>query len=179
VRSTRKDPPSRDGRRDAPIYVHAPLVDDATFPKLNDAPDMSDRYVLMLDRRQAALGAIFNTMAEADGTILFHCYAGKDRTGLVAAMTLALAGVEPEAIGADYSETDTQLATRYEEWLAAAKPEDLEVMRRELRCPPEWMLSAIRHIDLRWGGVEAYLEAAGVPVAAIERLQAKFVGGTD
>lgn len=159
-----------------PTYLHLPLVDDATFPKLNDAPDMSDRYVLMLDRRQAALGAIFNTMAEAEGTVLFHCYAGKDRTGLVAAMMLALARVEPEAIGADYAETDIQMSTRYVEWLAAARPEDLETMRRELRCPPERMMSALRHLEVRWGGVGAYLEDAGLPAAVITRLQSKLGG---
>jgi protein-tyrosine phosphatase len=158
----------------APRYVHVPLVDDATFPRLNEASEMSDRYVLMLDRRQAALGAIFDAMAQEDGTILFHCFAGKDRTGLVAAMMLALADVAPAAIGADYAATDVQMATRYKEWIAAAKPEDLDTLRKELRCPPEWMLSAIEHLESKWGGVAAYLEAAGVSGAAITRLETKL-----
>jgi protein-tyrosine phosphatase len=155
-------------------YLHLPLVDDATAPVLNDAPAMPERYVLMVDRRQAALGTIFAAIAGAEGPVLFHCFAGKDRTGLVAAMMLSLAGVVPEAIGADYAETDAQLASRYEEWLAKAAPERLEAMRDELRCPPERMLSILEYIERRWGGVEAYLEAAGVTPAAIDRLSAKL-----
>jgi protein-tyrosine phosphatase len=157
-----------------PVHLHLPLVDDATAPVLNEAPAMPERYVLMVDRRQAALGAIFAAIASAEGPVLFYCFAGKDRTGLVAAMMLSLAGVEPEAIGADYAETDAQLASRYEEWLAKASPRRLEAMRDELRCPPERMLSILEYIERLWGGVDAYLEAAGLTPAAIDRLSAKL-----
>ncbi|HEX9475680.1 MAG TPA: tyrosine-protein phosphatase, partial [Candidatus Dormibacteraeota bacterium] len=68
-----------------PAYLHLPFIDDATAPILNEAPGMPERYILMVERRQAALGAIFDAIAEADGAVLFHCFAGKDRTGVVAA----------------------------------------------------------------------------------------------
>ena len=154
---------------------HLALVDDETAAVLNTAPEMPDRYRLMVDRRPAAVGAIFTAIAEADGPVLFHCFAGKDRTGLVAAMLLSLAGVEPDAIGADYAETDVQLAERYEEWLAKAAPERLESMRSELRCPPEWMLNTLAYVVERWGSVESYLEGAGVSPANIDLLSAKLV----
>ena len=159
----------------APSYVNIALVDDDTAPVLSQAPAMSQRYQIMVDRRQAALGAIFGAISAAEGPVLFHCFAGKDRTGLVAAMLLSLAGVDPEAIGADYAATDLQLAGRYDEWLAKASPERLESMRDELRCPPEWMLGALDHVERRWGGVAAYLEAAGLTPAAIDRLRARLV----
>jgi protein-tyrosine phosphatase len=157
-----------------PTYRNLPLIDDATASILNQAPTMPERYVLMLERRQRGVGAIFDAIAAADGPVLFHCFAGKDRTGLVAAMMLSIAGVEPKAIGADFAETDLQLAGRYEEWLARAAPERLESMRNELRCPPEWMLSTLEHISQKWGGVEGYLEAAGLPSSTIARLQSKL-----
>ena len=157
-----------------PVNLHLALVDDQTVPFLNDAPTMPDRYRLMLDRCQPGLSAIFNAIAEADGPVLFHCFAGKDRTGLVAAMMLSLAGVDPEAIGADYAATDAQLATRYAEWLAKASPERLEEMRDELRCPPEWMLGTLEYAEQTWGGVESYLEAAGVAPGNIDRLTTKL-----
>jgi protein-tyrosine phosphatase len=136
---------------------------------------MPERYALMLDRRQEALGVIIEGIASADGPVLFHCFAGKDRTGLVAALLLSVAGVDPEAIGADYAETDVQLASKYEEWLAKAAPERLATMRDELRCPPEWILSTLEHLERKWGGVEAYLEAAGVSADSITRLKSKLV----
>lgn len=166
---------SPDGSKlEAPTHRHLPLIDDATAPILNQAPAMPERYILMLERRQRGMGAIFDAIAAADGPVLFHCFAGKDRTGLVAAMMLSIAGVQPESIGADYAETDTQLAGRYEEWLAKAPPERLQSMRDELRCPPEWMLSTLAHVDQKWGGVEGYLEAAGLPSSTIARLQSKL-----
>ena len=158
----------------APAFLHRALIDDATAPILNEAPTMPERYALMLDRRPTALAAIFDAIAASEGPVLFHCFAGKDRTGLVAAMMLSVAGVDPVAIGADYAETDIQLADRYEEWLAKATPERLETMRNELRCPPEWMLSTLDHLERRWGGVEEYLAAAGLSADAITRLQSKL-----
>ena len=159
---------------DGPVYVNLPLVDDEVAFVLNEAPTMPDRYKVIIDRRQAAFGKIFDTIAAADGPLLFHCFAGKDRTGLVAAMLLSLAGVELEAIGGDYADTDVQLATRYTQWLANASPDRLEGMREELRCPPEWMMRTLDYVQHRWGGVAAYLEAAGVSPAAIDRLSAKL-----
>ena len=157
-----------------PIFLHLALIDDATAPILNQAPTMPERYALMLDRRQEALGAIFDGIASADGPVLFHCFAGKDRTGLVAALLLSVAGVDLDAIGADYAETDVQLASKYEEWLAKATPERLATMRDELRCPPEWILSTLEHLERKWGGVETYLEAAGVSKDTITRVQSKL-----
>jgi protein-tyrosine phosphatase len=164
----------RGARTTTPVHRNLPLVDDATAPVLNQASTMPERYVLMLERRQGGMGAIFDAIAAADGPVLFHCFAGKDRTGLVAAMMLSIAGVEPEAIGADFAETDLQMADRYEEWLAKAPPERLQSMRDELRCPPEWMLSTLDYVNQKWGGVEGYLEAAGLPSSTIALLQSKL-----
>jgi protein-tyrosine phosphatase len=164
----------RGARSSMPVHRNLPLIDDATASVLNQAATMPERYVLMLERRQRGMGAIFDAIARAEGPVLFHCFAGKDRTGLVAAMMLSIAGVDPEAIGADFAETDLQLADRYEEWLAKASPDRLQSMRDELRCPPEWMLSTLDYISQKWGGVEGYLEAAGLPSSTIARLQSKL-----
>jgi protein-tyrosine phosphatase len=166
--------PQAEPESKVPVYVNLPLVDDEVAFVLNEAPTMPDRYRVIIDRRQASLGRIFNAIARAEGPALFHCFAGKDRTGLVAAMLLSLAGVEHEAIGYDYAQTDVQLATRYAEWLAKAAPDRLEGMRDELRCPPEWMLRTLDYVEQKWGGVESYLEAAGVSPANIDRLTAKL-----
>ena len=159
-----------------PEYVHRPLVDDTLAPELADVPSMSDRYLMMLDRRRDAIADIFTAIAQVAGPVVFHCYAGKDRTGLVAAMLLSLAGVDSKAIAADYAETDLHLATRYVEWLASAPPDRLDAMRDELRCPPEWILGALDHLDTRWGGVEPYLTAGGVEPSSIELLHEKLIG---
>jgi protein-tyrosine phosphatase len=165
-----------DGLRvDGPTYIHIPLIDDATMIKLSEASNMFDRYLMMLEHRQAAFGKVFKALAQAEGTVVFHCFAGKDRTGMVAAMSLALAGVEVDSIAADYAETDTQMAARYEEWLASASPERLQEMRDDLRCPPERIVGVLDHLQERWGGVEEFLRAAGMSAADITRLQSKLI----
>jgi protein-tyrosine phosphatase len=157
-----------------PANLHIPLIDDATMLELGEAPNMYERYLIMLERRQAAFGEIFKTLGEAEGTVAFHCFAGKDRTGLVAAMSLALAGVDADAIAADYAETDLQMSSRYEEWLAATSPDKLAEMRDDLRCPPERMISVLDHLDQKWGGAESYLDAAGLSPTVIARLRSKL-----
>lgn len=157
-----------------PAYVNLPLVDDSTMLRLGEASDMYGRYLMMLEHRQEAFRDILNAVVEADGGVVFHCFAGKDRTGLVAALMLAVAGVTDDAIAADFAETDAQLATRYQEWLAAAAPERRKEMREELQCPPERILGVLDHLGQRWGGVEAYLEAAGMTPDHITRLGVKL-----
>lgn len=162
------------GAAQAPTYTHLALADDATMRKLSEASNMYERYLLMLEQRPEAFAQIFSTLANAEGTVVFHCFAGKDRTGMVAAMSLALAGVDVDSIAADYAETDSQMATRYAEWLAAASPEILEAMRDDLRCPPERIVGVLEHLDKQWGGVEGYLQAAGMPSADIAALRSKL-----
>src|SRR5437868_3058205 len=88
-----KPNPFADGS--GPAYVHRELIDDANMRQIGDSPDMFERYLTILDNRPQAFRAIFESVAAVDGGVLFHCYAGKDRTGLIAAMLLHLAGVSP------------------------------------------------------------------------------------
>jgi protein-tyrosine phosphatase len=161
-------------KADGVTYLHRELVDDASLERLGEASNMFERYLVMLNTRQAAFREIFTAIAQAEGAVLFHCFAGKDRTGLVAAMLLALAGVEPEQIAVDFGETDVQLARAYEKWISQAPPEKREEMRDELRCPPERILGVLDHLETRWGGVAPYLEASGVAPVAIDRLSKKL-----
>lgn len=65
-----------------------------------------------------------------------HCHAGKERTGVVAALLLALAGVPDEVIAEDYVASDRYLASLYAEW--AARQDDPE--ERVHGRPPCWRL---------------------------------------
>jgi protein-tyrosine phosphatase len=155
-------------------YLHRALVDDAALQRLGEAANMYERYLVMLTKRQDAFRDIFTSIAEADGGVLFHCFAGKDRTGLVAALVLDLAGVAPNDIAADFGETDRLLAIQYELWISQTAPEKQQEMRDELRCPPERILGVLDFVETKWGGVESYLQAAGVTPANIDRLSARL-----
>ena len=156
-------------------YLHHALVDDSSLKKLGEAANMFERYLVMLDTRQLAFREIFTSIAQADGGVVFHCFAGKDRTGLVAAMLLALADVPADDIAADFGETDVQLATEYEKWINGAPAHRQAELRDELRCPPERILGVLDFVETKWGGVASYLEASEVSPSDIDRLSAKLV----
>ncbi len=160
--------------RIGPRFMSVPLVDDATMVALGEASGMFERYLMMLEQRPDAFREIFAAVVEADGGVVFHCFAGKDRTGLVAAMLLSVAGVPDDAVAADFAETDAQLAEKYEEWLAATAPERRQEMRDELQCPPERILAVLAYVRQRWGSVEEYLEAAGMSQADVDRLGSRL-----
>lgn len=157
-----------------PRYLHRILIDDSNMTRIGDAQSMFDRYLHIIEKRPQGFRDVFNAIAEAEDGVLFHCYAGKDRTGLVAAMLLDLAGVPPDQIAADYAETDQQLAQQYEAWINEAEPARREAIRDELRCPPERILGVLDYLRQKWGGVAGYLEAAGTTPANIDRVSSKL-----
>lgn len=113
------------------------------------------------------LGAI---AAAPSGPLLFHCIAGKDRTGLVAALLLALADVVPEAIAHDYALSSSYLRDGYLERYPHLEPERI---LSALYCPEAGahnMLKFLAHA----GGVRAYLREIGLANAEIAALHARL-----
>jgi protein-tyrosine phosphatase len=106
------------------------------------------------------------------GPLLFHCVAGKDRTGLIAALLLALADVEPQAIAADYAVSSDNLREGYLQRYASVDPERI---LEALRCPEEGALNMLRFLR-RAGGAGAYLAQIGLSHAEIAQLRARLRG---
>ena len=133
----------------------------------------------VLDHFRARVGAVVRAVAEApEGGVLVHCFAGKDRTGIVAALALALAGVPRETIAADYALSDSYLQPLYDELLAVVDdPAERERRALQYRSPPESILAVLDHLDARYGGVAAYLRAAGVTNEQLERIRVRLVEG--
>ena len=102
--------------------------------------------------------------------LLFHCVAGKDRTGLIAALLLALADVEPEAIAADYAASTSHLTDAY--MLRYAGLERAEILEA-LRCPEEGVHNMLAYLA-QYGGAAGYLGAIGLADATISRLRARL-----
>jgi protein-tyrosine phosphatase len=161
-------------RAEGVTYLHHELVDDISLRKLGEAANMFERYLVMLNTRQSAFREIFTSIAQAEDGLVFHCFAGKDRTGLVAAMVLALADVPPDEIAVDFGATDLQLASAYEKWISEAPLDKRDEMRDELRCPPERILGVLDYLETKWGGTAAYLEASGMAPVAIDSLSKKL-----
>src|SRR4030095_1754755 len=95
-----------------------PAPPDAVSTLAEDYLQMLDRYRQGVAEAMAAIAS-----APADGAVLIHCAAGKDRTGLISALLLGLVDVPAETIAADYALTAELLRPREREWLAGLPPE--------------------------------------------------------
>jgi protein tyrosine/serine phosphatase len=150
------------------LDAHVDLVDDV-------ADHYAWSYVDFLERNRARFGQAFAAIAEADGPVVIHCMGGKDRTGLVAALLLRLAGVSLHDIGHDYSLSAANLAERTASWLAGV--EDAARRRRIEKLsqtPATAMARVVADIEARYGGVGGYLEAAGVTPGQIQALRERL-----
>jgi protein-tyrosine phosphatase len=163
-------------------YLNVDLVGGASLvPSERDDWQLDVVYCAILDRRDAALGEIFRTLA-APGAfpVAVHCTAGKDRTGLVVALALALAGVDSETIASDYALSSTFLVGPYlEEARARALASGLSWDRYQLRlaCRQEFMRRTLDHLESSHGGAAAYLRAAGVDEAQQTAVRRVIVEG--
>ena len=112
-----------------------------------------------------------------EGGIVIHCVGGKDRTGLLTAFLLHLAGVDEQTIALDYALSEERLKERHEAWFEAAESEDeLQRLRRIAQTPRESMLGVFAELERRYGGVEAYLRDAGVSDEELELVRARLRG---
>jgi protein tyrosine/serine phosphatase len=165
-----------DGR---PAYLHLPLEDetDADARALIDAAETVPAiYHVLLDRNQARIGAIVEAIAAApDGPVLIHCHAGKDRTGLMSALLLTLAGASHQIIAEDYALSDEYLQPLYDDWRASFDdPAEWERVARRWSTPVENMLAVLAGLETRHGGALAFLRASGVSDWSIERIRARL-----
>jgi protein-tyrosine phosphatase len=112
-----------------------------------------------------------------EGPAVVHCAAGKDRTGLVAALVLRLAGVRADAIAADYALSEERWAPFVAKWIGAAETERERARRQRLSvCPPEAVTEVLEELERRHGSVRRYLLAAGASEEALDRVRARLRG---
>jgi protein tyrosine/serine phosphatase len=172
------DPPAFPGRRPGePDYVNTPLdhQDPATAPLWAAICTRADVYRLFLDFYPHAVADVLRAIASAPpGGIVFHCLGGTDRTGLVAAAVLRLAGVPDEAIAADYALTLERRRPIYERLVAEKGEAELGFWDR-LNMTADQMLATLAYVDERYGGMEAYLQAAGLTDGQMARVRTRLL----
>jgi protein-tyrosine phosphatase len=155
-------------------YVHMSLLGPSEDEWRARRPQTPKEFwnCVVLDCAQVAIGAILRVMAQAfSGGVLFHCRAGKDRTGVLAALLLALADVESAAIVDDYAMSVERLQ---EARLAAFPDIERAVVLESLRCPPEQVHHMLAHLDRHYGGAAGYLATIGLSMQEITCIRARL-----
>jgi len=149
-----------------------------TFPD-----SLGAAYVQWLDHSQPQFKQVFQRIAaEREGTVLFHCTAGKDRTGIIAGLLLDLAGVPRAdivhnyAISAHYLEgqpKDSAMNAQIME-LIRQNPEIGRKMVGMSGTAPENMEMFLVALHQQYGGAEGYLKSIGVSEAEIDQLKLRL-----
>lgn len=135
-----------------------------------------DFDLLVLQTSGPNIARIFDAIASApDGGVLFYCHAGKERTGLVAALLLASVGVAPAVIAGEHSASDRYLAPLYEAWFADFSSAERETRRQSLLTDPAQMEQTLDYLDHSYGGILPYLIGVGVSQDQLHRIQERLL----
>lgn len=160
-------------------FHHLPLFDGQAVKTAPAAADMTltDRYFLLAEFAKEPIGKVVSLLAASAAPVVYHCAAGKDRTGVISAVLLGLLGVPDPVIIADYAATQENLdaiverlmsTEGYYEMLSALPPDTLH-------AEPETMAGFLARLKDTYGSMDGYARSAGVSAEAIDALRARLL----
>jgi protein-tyrosine phosphatase len=165
-------------------YHHLPVIEEIwPIEGVRDtvAPHeyLTERYLEMLDTGGCAIARTLGLLADGrHAPLVFHCAAGKDRTGVLSAVVLGLLGVPDEEIAHDYGLSLPAMA-RLSEWVRAAYPEAATAMEDQpavfFDAPSPAVHGFLDGLRGRFGSFEGYVEAIGVDPATVGRVRARLL----
>ncbi|HKB19482.1 MAG TPA: tyrosine-protein phosphatase [Gaiellaceae bacterium] len=135
-------------------------------------------YLIFLEHFGRNVAEAIRAIANApEGGVVIHCAGGKDRTGLLTALLLHIAGVGIDEIAADYALSEERLRPRHEQWFAEAETEEeRERLKRFSQTPAESIRGVFEELERRHGSVEGYLRQAGLTEDELDRAKARLRG---
>jgi protein-tyrosine phosphatase len=147
-----------------------------------DASALSLRgiYREILGEYGRQVGSAIRAIATADGPVVVHCTAGKDRTGLVVALLLLGLGAEYDEVAADYAATAANLTGEWTDAMlrrmARFRVPVTDSLLEVLAGSPEPVLrDSLDWLDTTFGGVPQYLASVGVDDEVVARLRAALL----
>ncbi len=163
---------------EAVSFHHYPLYDGDT-PRAAPSAELTltDRYFLLAEFAKRPIASVISALAATDAPAVYHCAAGKDRTGVVSAILLGLLGVPDDVIVADYAATQENLdaiierlmsTSGYQSLLSALPPDTMH-------AEPETMMVFLERMRATYGSMEAYALSAGVSGDSVARLCGRLV----
>jgi protein tyrosine/serine phosphatase len=155
----------------AALLTEAIEADRARYP----ADPTAGHYLGYLENRPDQVVGALRAVATAPGAAIVHCAAGKDRTGVVVALALTLAGVDAETVVADYVATNERIEAIVARLSRSKVYSEVTSKPVQAHAPrAETMKALLEEVTARYGGVEAYLTANGFTSGEAARLRAKL-----
>ncbi len=136
------------------------------------------RQFVMLPSARASYRSLFLALSDGAGPQLFHCTAGKDRTGWGAAALLTLLGVPKDTVYRDYLRTNDYILPEYHVYIARfiAQGGDPAITRSLFAARREYLDAAFHEAAVRFGGMDGYFsEGLGLDHDTRRRLRARLL----
>jgi protein tyrosine/serine phosphatase len=164
--------------RDVGIEVHhVPLLDGIFAqqdPEMLQTLSIIELYQTMLTHCASGFVAAVGVIADDRGhPLLFQCAAGKDRTGLLAALVLSTLGVDDDAISTDYARSTPNVRAIRDRM--HNRPSGREVPEQFWTAEADTMRNVLAWLRARHGSSEGYLIAHGLEPDAVESLRASLL----
>jgi protein-tyrosine phosphatase len=158
---------------------HLPLFDGAgtVSADLGARITLSDRYFLMTEHAKRPIANVLETLAQAEAPAVYHCAAGKDRTGVVSAVLLGLLGVADEVIVADYAATQQNLDAIIARLMASEGYQSMleNLPPDTLHAEPETMIALLSRVRAKYGSMRGYVREIGVSDASVGKLELRLL----
>lgn len=158
-------------------YENIPLIDGihSQFTSDNIPVTMGQLYIQFLETGKPQFGKMFRLFAANTGAALYHCTAGKDRTGVTTMLLLGLAGVGDSIIIEDYAATETFTAHIIESQKAHLASLGLDVPDFMLHADPQNMEEVLNYLHKAYGTAENYLESCTVSASEMDAVKNRFL----
>jgi protein-tyrosine phosphatase len=162
------------------VLAYFNLSLDKGYPHVNalldQATSQGEVYCLILDHYPDAVASVLRAIAAAQpGGVVIHCHAGKDRTGIISALLLSLAGVQDEIVAADFAESQARLWPLYEKIVMEAGGEDRVASWLKPITTEAMIITMFNHITTKYDGVEHYLRASGLSFKEIRQIKSRLL----
>lgn len=157
-------------------YYAMPLMQNtqlSVLPKdMSSYNDLSGFYIFVLEAYKEQFKAVFKVFLKyAGSTVLFNCSAGKDRTGIIAALLLDLVGCHEYDIVKDYTESYENNAHINEELEKMLGSDTAHFLYSE----PRYMMKMINHIRDTYGSSKEYLLSTGLSEDELDEIKENFI----
>ena len=138
---------------------------------------LDDYYLGLLQSGGERVRRVFELLSEAEEPLVFHCAAGKDRTGVISALLLSLLDVPEDRIGHDYALTQVGLASIRARLMSSEGYREMfqDLPPETLHAESETILGLLARVREHWGSPVGYLGQIGIGPDRIERLRARLL----
>lgn len=152
-------------------YYHCKIYGDGCLPV--NAEAVPDSYFEMIDEQKSVLN-IMKVFINADSGVLYHCTAGKDRTGVISALLLLLAGVCKTDILTDYEISQVYLSSMIQQLCKNNKDLNVHIITPKL----EYMEKFLKMFKQKYHSTEKYFSQIGLSDNEILHLKSKLISNT-